>query len=390
MTQTHFGGCIHLECTKTGDRYDCDRLQTISDVGAPLYARYDLTWISRKLRRSMLSARSADLWRYAELLPVCNPQCAIRLGEGLTPLLQAQRLARALELDLDLWIKDEGQNPTASFKARGMALAVSRAFELGVRALALPSAGNAASAASAYAAACGIECHVVMPKNTPKPIVCECEALGANLQLVDGLITDCAKVVAQGCAEQGWFDLSTLKEPYRVEGKKTMGLELAEQFDWVLPDVIVYPTGGGTGMVGMWKAFEEMEQLGWIDSNRPKMVAVQSTGCAPIVRAFEENAACAQAWKDAQTIASGLCVPSAIGDFLILQAVRESGGVAIGVADSQIVSMVNVIGKNTGVFPAPEAAATVACLPALCDQGVIQKGDRVLLFFTGSGLKYCS
>jgi threonine synthase len=388
MREPTWIGCDYLECTRTGARYESEVLRRLSDAGAPLYARYDLGRAGRALSRGDLAARAPDLWRYAELLPVRDPRHAIRLGEGMTPLLAAPRLADALRLDAELWIKDEGQNPTASFKARGLALAVSRASELGATAIALPSAGNAAGAAAAYAAAAGMPCHVVMPRDTPAPIIAECRALGANVQLIDGLITDCGAIVREGAERHGWFDVSTLMEPYRVEGKKTMGYELAEQLGWTLPDVIVYPTGGGTGLVGMWKAFEELEQLGWIGSARPRMVTVQATGCAPIVRAFAAGADVAEPWQGAATMASGLRVPSAIGDFLILRALRSSRGTAVAVSDGEMERETLRLGRTTGIFAAPEGAAAVAALPALVDGGIVRRGDRVVLFNTGSGLKY--
>jgi threonine synthase len=383
-----FAGCTHLECTATGERHESEELWTVSRAGAPLYARYDLGALRGRFTPDAVAARPPDLWRYAEVLPVRSPAAALRLGEGMTPLVPAPRLAAALGLDVELSLKDEGQNPTASFKARGLCVAVSRAAELGARAVALPSAGNAASAAAAYAAAAGIECHVVMPRDTPAPIVAECRALGADVELMDGLITDCAQRVKAGAAAEGWFDLSTLREPYRVEGKKTMGYELVEQMDGQLPDVIVYPTGGGTGLVGMWKAFDEMEALGWIDGRRPRMVVVQADGCAPIVHAWDHGLERAEPWKDAHTIASGLRVPRAIGDFLILRATRESGGTAVAVSDAAMIEATALVGRTTGVFVAPEAAATAAALPELVRRGTVRAGDRVVLFATGSGLKY--
>jgi len=304
------GGASHLECTYCGARYDAEALHGLSSCCArPLYARYDLENLRGRLSRGMLAARSADLWRYAEVLPVRDPRHAVRLGEGWTPLLDAHALAAELGVRR-VWIKDEGQNPTASFKARGLCMAVSRARELGVAEVALPSAGNAGSATAAYAAAAGMRAHVVVPRDTPSPILEEIRALGADLQLLDGLITDCGARVAEGARQHGWFDLSTLKEPYRVEGKKTMGYEIAEQLGWRLPDVIVYPTGGGTGLVGMWKAFDEMERLGWIGPQRPRMVSVQAAGCAPIVRAWEAGDEHATEWEGAETYASGLRVPA--------------------------------------------------------------------------------
>ena len=388
MSSAQFFGCSHLECTRTGERIDSEALHTISPAGAPLYARYDIDRVSSAWSKVALAGREPTLWRYAEMLPVRAADRALSLGEGFTPLCAAPGLASALGLDAEIIIKDEGQNPTASFKARGLAVAVSRAAELGATAIALPSAGNAGSAAAAYAAAAGLECHVVMPADTPGAIVAECRALGADVELIEGLITDCGARVRLGTAAHGWFDVSTLKEPYRVEGKKTMGYELAEQLDWTLPDAIVHPTGGGTGLVGMWKAFDELEALGWIGPERPRMISVQAAGCAPIVRAWEAGAEFAEAWQDAHTFASGLRVPSAIGDFLILRAVRESGGAAIAVTDDAMRDAQRIVGKATGIYCAPEGAATAACLPELARRGTIEPGHRVVLFNTGSGLKY--
>jgi threonine synthase len=382
------GGATHLECTRCGARYAAEEPHRLSPCcEKPLYPRYDLTAIAARLSREELACRSADLWRYAELLPVRDPANAVRLGEGWTPLVDAPRLADRLEV-AQLWIKDEGQNPTASFKARGLCMAVSRAKELGITEVALPSAGNAGSATAAYAAAAGMRAHVVVPRDTPAPIVEEMRALGADVELIDGLITDCGARVAAGAREHGWFDLSTLKEPYRVEGKKTMGYEVAEQLGWTLPDVIVYPTGGGTGLVGMWKAFEEMETMGWIGPERPRMISVQASGCAPIVRAWEAGADSAAAWEDAHTYASGLRVPKAVGDFLILNAVRASGGAAVAVADEEMRRWTPIVGGDTGIFCAPEGAATAAAVQHLRAGGAVREGDRVVLFNTGSGLKY--
>jgi threonine synthase len=306
----------------------------------------------------------------------------------MTPLCDAPRLASALGLDIDLRIKDEGQNPTASFKARGLAVAVSRAVELGASAVALPSAGNAGAAAAAYAAAAGVPAHVVMPRDTPAPIVAECRALGAQVSLIDGLITDCARVVQAGVQRDGWFDLSTLREPYRVEGKKTMGYELAEQLGGRLPDVVVYPTGGGTGLVGMWKAFAELEELGWIGAARPRMVSVQAAGCAPMVRAFHAGRERAEPWEGAQTVAAGLRVPRAIGDFLILRALRESHGAAVAVSDAEIVQGVKEASATEGLFMAPEGGACVAALRKLKASGHLSADDTVVVFNTGTGFKY--
>ncbi|MDB4951963.1 MAG: threonine synthase [Gemmatimonadetes bacterium] len=382
------GGCAHLECTRCGATYPAETLQRLSPCcERPLYPRYDLEAIGKRLRREDLAGRSADLWRYAELLPVRDPAHAVRLGEGWTPLVDTPRLADALGV-AQCWVKDEGQNPTASFKARGLCLAVSRAVELGVRSVALPSAGNAGSATAAYAAAAGIEAHIVVPRDTPFPILEEMRALGADVELLDGLITDCGARVAVGAREHGWFDLSTLKEPYRVEGKKTMGYEVAEQLGWTLPDVIVYPTGGGTGLVGMWKAFDEMERLGWIGSARPRMISVQAAGCAPIVRAWERGDEHAEPWEGAHTYASGLRVPRAVGDFLILDAIRASGGAAVAVDDDEMKRWTPVVGRLTGIFAAPEGAATAAAIAPLLRTGVVKPTDSVVLFNTGSGLKY--
>lgn len=382
------GGAAHLECTRCGKTYESEAPHRLSPCcEKPLYARYDLEAVGRRLKREELAGRSADLWRYAELLPVRDPANAVRLGEGWTPLLETPRLAARLGVKR-VWIKDEGQNPTASFKARGLCMAVSRAKELGITEVALPSAGNAGSATAAYAAAAGMRAHVVVPRDTPFPILEEMRALGADLELLDGLITDCAVRVAEGAKAHGWFDLSTLKEPYRVEGKKTMGYEVAEQLGWTLPDVIVYPTGGGTGLVGMWKAFDEMERLGWIGSARPRMISVQAAGCAPIVRAWETGTEHAEPWAGAHTYASGLRVPRAVGDFLILQAVRDSGGAAVAVPDDEMRAWTPLVGADTGVFCAPEGAATAAAVARLREEGAIRADDSVVLFNTGSGLKY--
>ena len=334
-----------------------------------------------------MASRAPTLWRYEEVLPVRDRAYQVSLGEGFTPLLESSRLARTVGVKR-LWIKDEGQNPTGSFKDRGLCMAVSRAFELGARELAIPSAGNAAGSAAAYGAAAGLPVHVVVPEDTPVAILAEIRALGADLQLLDGLISDCGKVVRQRCDDDGWWDLSTLKEPYRVEGKKTMGYELFEQLGGRLPDAIVYPTGGGTGLIGMWKAFAEMEELGWIAGERPKMFSVQATGCAPMVRAWQEGWEEAGVWEDAATYAAGLRVPGAVGDFLILRALRESGGGAVAVADRAMEEWVETMGAATGIFGAPEGGATAAAVPMLRDMGLIDAGDEVVLFNTGSGLKY--
>ncbi len=381
-------GAAYLECGMCGAAYADTETpwRTSPCCEKPLLARYELAPLRGRFTPAALVQRAPTLWRYAEVLPVRAPEYRITLGEGFTPLLDAPRLAEALGLE-QVWVKDEGQNPTGSFKARGLALAVSRAKEVGMEAVALPTAGNAGSAAAAYAAAAEMACHVAAPKDTPRPIVAEMRALGAELELIDGLITDAGKMIARGAEEHGWFDVSTLKEPYRVEGKKTMGYELFEQLGR-LPDVIVYPTGGGTGLVGMWKAFDEMEELGWIGSERPRMISVQSTGCAPIVRAWEAGAESAEPWIDAETYASGLRVPSAIGDFLILQAIRASGGAAIAVSDEAMAEWVDTIGATTGVFATPEGGATAAAIPIMLERELIRVDEAVVLFNTGSGLKY--
>jgi threonine synthase len=380
-------GATHLECTGTGEHFDSEQLIGLSPAGKPLFARYDLGAIRDGFGMSDVACRRADLWRYAEVLPVRDPKARIALGEGWSPMVDAPRTAERLGVR-KVWVKDEGQNPTGSFKARGLCLAVSRALELGAEELALPSAGNAGSAAAAYGAAAGLPVHVVVPTDTPAPILEEMRALGADVQLLDGLISDCGKVVRKGVEEKGWWDLSTLKEPYRVEGKKTMGYELAEQLGGRLPDAIVYPTGGGTGLIGMWKAFDEMERLGWIGSERPKMFTVQAAGCAPMVRAWEQGAEHAETWQGAQTYASGLRVPGAVGDFLILRALRESGGGAVAVPDHEMADWVARLGADTGIFAAPEGGATVAAVPMLMERGLIDRDDEVVLFNTGSGLKY--
>jgi len=326
------------------------------------------------------------MWRYAPILPP-REQNIITLGEGWTPLVRSRRLGASLGADA-LWIKDEGMNPTASFKARGLACAISMCVELGIRKTVIPSAGNAASALAAYAAAAGIEAHIFMPRDVPEANYLECKAYGAQVTLVDGLISDCGRMVAERAPEEGWFDISTLKEPYRIEGKKTMGFEVAEQMDWELPDAIFYPTGGGVGMIGMWKAFEEMEQLGWIGSRRPKMIAVQAEGCAPVVRAFEENEPRSRFFENARTLAAGLRVPKPLGDFLVLEAVRASHGTAIAVSDDEMLDAGTELASQEGIFAAPEGAACVAALRKLLANGFLKSSDRIVLYNTGSGLKY--
>jgi threonine synthase len=326
------------------------------------------------------------MWRYAPLLPPSD-EFIVSLGEGWTPLIRSRRLGARLGAD-SLWIKDEGVNPTGSFKARGLSCAISMCAELGIRKVSIPSAGNAAGALAAYAAAAGIEAHIFMPRDVPQSNYLECKAYGAGVTLVDGLIGDCARVAAERGAAGGWFDVSTLKEPYRIEGKKTMGFEVAEQMDWELPDAIFYPTGGGVGMIGMWKAFGEMERLGWTGSRRPKMIAVQAEGCQPVVRAFQENEPRARFWEDARTIAAGLRVPKPLGDFLVLQAVRQSKGTAIAVSDDEMLDAGAALADEEGIYAAPEGAACVAALIKLLASGFLKSTDRIVLYNTGSGLKY--
>jgi threonine synthase len=378
----------HLECTCCARTFDADSLNgACPDDGRPLYARYDLGAIARSLRPGDLLSREASLWRYREWLPVRDPAHVVTLGEGWTPLLPLTRLAQRWGLTRT-WVKDESQLPTGSFKARGMAVAVSRARELGIRRVGVPSAGNAGGALATYAARAGLEAFVFMPVDVPRVNQIECQAAGARCYLVRGLISDCGKLVRANTERMGWFDLSTLREPYRVEGKKTMGLELAEQLDWELPDVVIYPTGGGTGLVGMWKAWAELEEMGWIGSRRPRMVAVQAAGCAPLVRAFEAGAEEATPWTNAATGAAGLRVPSAIGDRLILQTVCESGGVAISVDEAEIAEAQRLLARSEGLFAAPEGAAAVAGLSRLIQENRVGLDERIVVFNTGSGLKY--
>jgi len=378
----------HLECSKCGRRHDADRLQTACDAcGKPLFARYDLDAVGGALTKEMLVGREASMWRYFELLPVRERRNIVSLGEGWTPLTPAPRLGEEIGVP-DLWIKDEAIIPTGTFKARGLSAAISKAKELGVRRVALPSAGNAAGAIAAYGARAGMEVYVFMPEDAPKVNAVESQITGAKVVLVKGLITDAGRMVAAGTDEMGWFSVSTLKEPYRVEGKKTMGVEVAEQLGWALPDVIIYPTGGGTGIIGMWKAFDELEHLGWIGSERPRMVSVQSEGCAPIPKAYREGKEESEFWDGADTLAAGLRVPKALGDFLILRIVRESGGTALAVSDAEIMYAVGLMARKEGVFACPEGAATLAALRRLVDDGEVDRGERVVLFNTGSGLKY--
>ena len=376
-----------IVCARCDKRFELSQLLNLCPCGSPLLVRYDLKQAKATLAKPALRGRVASLWRYRELLPLQDDANLVSLGEGYTPLLDANSLGGELGLR-KLWVKDEAQNPTGSFKDRGLSVAISRAKELGVRKAAIPSAGNAGGSFAAYAARAGIEAHVFMPRDTPIANQIEVVQYGAKLSLVDGLINDCGRIIAERKVAEGWFDFSTLKEPYRVEGKKTMGYEIAEQLDWRLPDVIVYPTGGGTGLIGMWKAFAELEELGWIGKARPRMVSVQASGCAPIVKAFLENKTSAEPWQNARTVASGLRVPQAVADFLMLRVLRESRGIALSVSDDEMLAEIPRIGKAEGLFFCPEGAACVAALRLLVGNGWIIPADEVLIFNTASGLKY--
>jgi threonine synthase len=369
----------HSECTRCGQSLNGDRPQTVCPKdGGVLYARYDLAAIRKSFSREQLRGRICSMWRYADVLPDAEP---VTLGEGFTPMLASREYP-------NVYIKDEGLNPTGSFKARGLSAAVTMAKHFGLKKLAIPSAGNAAGALAAYAAAAGIEAHIFMPKDVPMANRVESQFYGAQVTLVDGLISDCARMVGEQKEREGWFDISTLKEPYRVEGKKTMGYEVAEQLNWKLPQGIIYPTGGGVGMIGMWKAFDEMEQLGWIETERPQMISVQSTGCAPIVKAWDEGKTASEMWANAATTASGLRVPKAYGDYLILDILRQSGGVAVAVTDEEIMNAVRHWARVEGIFAAPEGAAALAAYRTLLSNGFFAPTDQVVLFNTGTGLKY--
>lgn len=373
----------HLECSNCNETYPHEIPQNVChSCGKPLFARYALDQLADTWKPDHLLSRAPSLWRYKELLPVCDEADIVSLGETMTPLIHAKRLGDQLGLP-ELWIKDESRLPTGSFKARGLAMAVSKAKALGIKKLAIPSAGNAATALSVYAACAGISSYIFMPKDTPTFNQETCRLAGANVTLIDGLITDAGKIVAERKKDEGWFDVSTLKEPYRVEGKKTMGFELAEQFGWKLPDVIIYPTGGGTGIVGMWKGFAELENIGWIGKKRPRFISVQAAGCAPIVKAWNEDMPTAVPWQNAQTVASGLRVPQAIGDFLILDAIRKSGGAAIAVTDDAISEAMQLLPTTEGILTCPEGAATVAALKPLVANGTLTSSDQIVLFNTG-------
>ena len=394
MTHYHWTGgdlptfVTHLECSLTGERYPADTLQTLSRAGRPLLVCYDLDGVHRALPREALTTRPQTLWRYRELLPVRRPDNVVSLGEVVTPLISLPRIADRLAKGGEILVKDEGRLPTGSFKARGLALAVSMAKELGVATMAMPTNGNAGAAMAAYCARAGIKSYVFCPDDTPAVNIQEIAMQGAKVFLVDGLIDDCGRLVGEGEREVGWFNCSTLREPYRIEGKKTMGIELAEQLDWQLPDVIFYPTGGGTGIIGMWKAFAELEAIGWIGPERPRMVVVQAAGCAPMVKAWEEGVEHAPRWPDAHTFAAGIRVPQAVGDFLILRAVRESGGFAIAVSDQAIAEAWREVATEEGLLLCPETAATYAAYKQALAEGRILPADQVVLFNCASGLKY--
>ena len=369
----------YLECTKCGDHLDAAYPHTVCPKdGGVLYVRYDLAALKKNFKSRSLVGRAPTMWRYADVLPDAEP---VSLGEGFTPMLPSREFP-------NVYIKDEGLNPTGSFKARGLSATVTMAKKYGLKKLAIPSAGNAGSALAAYAAAAGLESYIFMPKDVPLANRVECEIYGANVTLVDGLISDCARMVSEGKEKHGWFDVSTLKEPFRVEGKKTMGYEVAEQLGWRVPDGIIYPTGGGVGLIGMWKAFDEMEKLGWIKSDRPRMVAVQSSGCAPIVKAWDEGKSTAEFWANASTLAAGLRVPKAYGYYLILDILKKSGGVAVAVSDDEIMDALRHWARVEGIFAAPEGAASLAAYRKLREKGFFAPEDTVVLFNTGSGLKY--
>ena len=388
MATLTYSSFSHLECTGCKKTFPKEQLLNLCTAcGLPIFALYDLDKARSIIKKDQLPHRKSTMWRYREIMPIEYTENIVTLGEGWTPLVQANRLGKLLGFS-NLYLKDESLNPTGSFKARGMSAAISQAKEKGVKIIAIPTAGNAGVATAAYAAKAGQDAYIFMPNDTPVAFQVECEQNGAIVEKIDGLISECGKKVAERKEAEGWFDISTLKEPYRIEGKKTMGYELAEQLNWQLPDVIIYPTGGGTGMIGMWKAFQEMEELNWINARRPRMISVQAEGCAPIVRAFEKGEKKATFFENADTLASGLRVPAAVGDFLILQTIRESNGYAVAVSDKALLKGVKTLGKTEGIFAAPEAGATIAALLLLLESGQIQKDEKIVLFITGSGTKY--
>ncbi len=375
----------NLVCTKCLKQYDPDELHRLCTCGKVLFAEYDIEGAKEKINQTSFEKRKHNIWRIPEIMPVRKEKNRFSLGEGFTPLLRLENLGKILGLK-NLLLKNESENPTGSFKSRGLCAAVSRAYELGVREFVIPTAGNAGAALAAYTARTNTQAHVFMPKDTPPLIINEINAFGADYHLVDGLITDAGKEARKAAEEHGWFDMSTLKEPYRVEGKKTMGYEIAEQMDWTLPDVIIYPTGGGTGIIGMWKAFDEMEKLGLVGNERPRLISVQSSGCAPIVKAFHEGKKYAEFWENAETLAAGLRVPAAIADYLILETIRDSKGSAIEVDDLTIKISMAQVAKEEGIMLAPEAAATIAALNPLIENKEISKDENIIVFGTGSGL----
>jgi threonine synthase len=377
----------HLECAMTSERYEAGKVHNLSKAGKPLLVRYDLPGVRKAFTKDKLAQRPPDLWRYRELLPVSEPETIVSLGETMTPIVRMAKLSAKLGGG-DILVKDEGRLPTGSFKARGLVMAVSMAKALGIKHMAMPTNGNAGAALAAYASRAGIKSTIFCPEDTPEVNVSEIALQGAAVYRVNGLIDDCGKIVGEGNAKVGWFDTSTLKEPYRIEGKKTMGLELAEQLGWQVPDVIFYPTGGGTGLIGMWKAFAELEAIGFIGAKRPRMVAVQAAGCAPMVKAFEDGVEHAPRWENAHTIAAGIRVPQAVGDFLILRAVRESGGFAIAVDDEAITSALGEMAREEGFLLCPEGAATYAAYKQSLASGQVKRADQVVLFNCASGLKY--
>ncbi|UCC45776.1 MAG: threonine synthase [Candidatus Zixiibacteriota bacterium] len=376
-----------IYCSKCDARYEINKVLNLCKCGGPLLLDYDYEAAAERMTKAVLAAREFTMWRYLEVLPVLDCDNVVNLGEGGTSLLPSTGIGPQLGL-ASLYFKDETTNPTGSFKARGLAMAVSRAKELGLDRLIIPTAGNAGSAVAAYAARAGLRCKVIAPKDVPEPFTVDCVYHGAEVELVEGSIKDCGTRAAQLVEDEGWFSVATLKEPYRIEGKKTMGYELAEQFDFQLPDVIIYPTGGGTGLVGMWKAFDEMEKLGWIDGFRPRMVSVQAEGCAPIPRAFEQGIEHAAEWQNPSTVAAGLKVPSAVGDFLMLRAIRESNGTAVAVSDDELMIWTKHLAAREGIFSSPEGGASVACLKKLVEFGFVKSTDKVVVFITGSGYKY--
>jgi threonine synthase len=380
------GHASNLVCSRCGKQFQANQALNLCHCGGPLLVSYDLPAIRSRWNKTDLERSVNNMWRYAPVLP-CDLDEAVTLQEGWTPLIQATRLQQHLGA-MNLWLKDEGRNPTGSFKARGLSCAVSMTKKMSLHKLAIPSAGNAGSALAAYAAVAGVEAHIFMPRDVPQSNFVECKSFGASVTLVDGLISDCGRLVAERKQREGWFEVTTLKEPYRIEGKKTMGYELAEQLEWRVPDAILYPCGGGVGLIGMWKAFAELEELGWIGSKRPKMIAVQAAGCQPITRAFEQNAPETEPWPQPHTVASGLRVPKPLGDFLVLKAVRESSGTVISVSDEEMIDAGLLLAKHEGIFAAPEGGACVAAAGRLLKAGFLKREEQIVIYNTGSGLKY--